>query len=307
MVINFIITIGGVCLSSIKHLYSNKKSSTYTLMIIPGKYGISKSLIIPRWLILASFSILLCIVTVLTLFFSNYSTVKKQNTKNIKDMEILKQQNITQKQELKSYEDIEEELLNKLEKLKEIEDKLKKRLNSNSETKTSIAMVITSSHLNLQEVDEHINSLYSMIDDYDKKMSEEKRIPHILPCFGRISSYFGTRTNPVSRGRSEVHHGIDITNSYKTPIKASADGIVEYAGWLSGYGYAVIINHQNGYESLYGHNSKLLVKKNQSVKRGQTISLMGSTGRSTGTHVHFEVRLNGNPINPLKITKGGNL
>jgi murein DD-endopeptidase MepM/ murein hydrolase activator NlpD len=138
-------------------------------------------------------------------------------------------------------------------------------------------------------------------------VSEEKRIPSVLPCSGRISSYFGRRTNPVSRGKSETHHGVDITNSYRTSIKASADGVVEYAGWLNGYGYAVIINHQNGYKSVYGHNSKLLVKKSQNIKRGQTISLMGSTGRSTGTHVHFEVRLNGIPINPLKITKGGNL
>lgn len=276
-------------------------------MIIPGKYGTSKSLIVPKWLILTSFSILLSIVAVLISFFSNYSTVKGQNTKNIKDMEILKQQNITQEQELKSYEEIEEELLNKLEKLKEIEEQLKDRLSSKLDSNTAGDIKLTSSHVNFQEIDEHIENVYSLINSYDKKMLEEKRIPRVLPCSGRISSYFGRRSNPVSRGRSEVHHGIDITSSYRTPIRASADGVVEYAGWMNSYGYTVIINHQNGYKSLYGHNSKLLVKKDQSVKRGQTISLMGSTGRSTGTHVHFEVRINGNPIDPLKLTKGGNL
>lgn len=298
-------------MSLLKHLNSNKKSNTYTLMIIPGKYGATKSIILHKWIMPVLFSILISILTGITIFllllFSNYSAVKNQNAKNIKSMEILKQENINQEKELESYKDVEEELLYKLQELKEIEEQIKSRLNSSLDTKKSSNIVLAPSHVNFQEVDTHIEILYSLIDSYDKRMSQERRIPRILPCSGRISSYFGTRTNPVSRGRSETHHGIDITNSYRTSIKASADGVVEYAGWLNGYGYAIIINHQNGYESLYGHNSKLLVKKNQSVKRGQTISLMGSTGRSTGTHVHFEVRFNGNPINPLKITKGGNL
>lgn len=280
-------------------------------MIIPGKYGTAKSIVFHKWIIPVLFSILISILAVITIFllllFSNYSTVKNQNAKNIRNLEILKQQNVNQEEELKSYKEVEEELLNKLQELKELEEQIKSRLNSRLDTKKSSNIVFASSHVDFQEVDAHIDRLYSLIDSYDKRMSQERRIPNVLPCSGRISSYFGVRANPVSRGRSEIHHGIDITNSYRTPIKASADGVVEYAGWLSGYGYAVIINHQNGYKSLYGHNSKLLVKKNQSVKRGQAISLMGSTGRSTGTHVHFEIRFNGNPINPLKITKGGNL
>lgn len=294
-------------MSLFKHLHIKKRSSTYTLMIIPNKYGKSKSVAIPRWSIAALFLILFSIAAVLIIFFTDYSAAKNQNIKSMKDIEVLKKQNITQEQELKSYEEIEDKLLLKFEELKKIEDQLKIRLNSNLEISTAKAVTLSSNHVNFQEIDETIRNLYSLIDRYDKKVAEEKRIPNVLPCYGRISSYFGTRVNPVSRGRSEVHHGIDITNSYKTPIKASADGIVEYAGWLSGYGYTVIINHRNGYQSLYGHNSKLLVKQNQSVKRGQTISLMGSTGRSTGTHVHFEVRFNGNPINPLTITKGGDL
>lgn len=298
---------GGVCLSFLKHLYPKKKSNKYTLMIIPGKYGTTKLIIIPKWLISISIVIFMSFIVGLYLFFNNYSTIKKQNTKSMENIEVLKQQNLTQQQELKSYEEIEGELKDKLEELLEIEKQLKSRLSSSAEAITVNTITLSNGHVNLQEVDEQIKNLYSLINTYDKRLAEEKRIPSVLPCYGRISSYFGRRTNPVSRGRSETHHGIDITNSYKTTIKASADGIVEYAGWLNSYGYTVIINHQNGYISLYGHNSKLLVKKFQTVKRGQAISLMGSTGRSTGTHVHFEVRLNGTPINPLKITKGGNL
>lgn len=276
-------------------------------MIIPGKYGSSKSLIIPKWLISASILLFIGFFTAIILFFTNYTTVKNQNNKSIKDIEALKAQNITQYQEIKAYEEIEEELRNKLEELMEIENLFKSRMNNKVDTKASAKIALSSSPVDFLKVDEQIKSFYSLIDSYDKKMSEEKRIPNVLPCTGRISSYFGRRTNPVSRGRRETHHGIDITNSYKTPIKASADGIVEYAGWLNTYGYTVIINHLNGYTSLYGHNSKLLVKKSETIKRGQTISLMGSTGRSTGTHAHFEVRLNGTPIDPLKIIKGGNL
>lgn len=276
-------------------------------MIIPGKYGSSKSLILPKWLILTSVLLFISFFTSLLLFFNNYSRIKGQNAKRMEDIESLKVQTMAQQQKLNAYEEIEEDLKNKLEELKGIESQLKSRFGSQVETKTATTITITSSHINFLEVNEQIKNLYSLIASYDEKVSEEKRIPSVLPCAGRISSYFGRRANPVSRGNSETHHGIDITNSYKTPIKASADGVVEYAGWLNGYGYAVIINHQNGYKSVYGHNSKLLVKKSQNIKRGQAISLMGSSGRSTGTHVHFEVRLNGIPINPLKITKGGNL
>lgn len=290
-----------------KHLCPNKRSSTYTLMLIPGKYGAAKSIIIPKFLIWIFALLLSCIFIALSLFFNDYSTVKNQNIKSKEDIEELRLQNITQKQELKSYEEIEGEIKNKLEELKIMEGQLRSRLGSNAETKAQSTFTQTSSTVNLPEIDEQIKNLYSLIDNYDKIQDEEKRIPNILPCHGQISSYFGRRVNPVSRGRSETHHGIDITNSYRTPVRASADGIVEYAGWLTSYGYTIIINHQNGYKSLYGHNSKLLVKKSQSVKRGQAISLMGSTGRSTGTHVHFEVRLNGIPINPLKNTKGGKI
>lgn len=276
-------------------------------MIIPGKYGAAKSLMVPKWLILLSVLLFLSFITTLFLFITDYKDIKKLNIKSMEDIESLKQQTGAQLQELKAYEEIEDELKKKLEELKIIEDQLRSRLSSNEETNAQNTFILVSDRVNLEEVDEQINNLYSLIQNYDKKVEEERRIPSVLPCQGRISSYFGKRTNPVSRGRTETHHGVDITNSYRTPIKASADGVVEYAGWLNSYGYTVIINHQNGYKSLYGHNSKILVKRYQSVKRGQAISLMGSTGRSTGIHVHFEVRFNGVPVNPLKITKGGNL
>ena len=118
------------------------------------------------------------------------------------------------------------------------------------------------------------------------------------PCTGRITSTFGGRRSPGGIG-STNHKGIDIANSKGTPIYAADGGTVTYAGWMSGYGYLVRIDHHNGYVTYYGHNSSLLVSSGQHVYKGQQIAKMGSTGNSTGNHCHFEVRLNGVPKNPL--------
>ena len=118
------------------------------------------------------------------------------------------------------------------------------------------------------------------------------------PTSGRITSTFGGRASPGGIG-STNHKGIDIANSYGTAIYAADGGTVVYAGWMSGYGYLVQINHGNGYVTYYGHNSSLLVSVGQHVYKGQQIARVGSTGNSTGNHCHFEVRYNGVAKNPL--------
>ena len=118
------------------------------------------------------------------------------------------------------------------------------------------------------------------------------------PTTGRITSTFGGRKSPGGIG-STNHKGIDIANSKGTPIYAADGGVVTYAGWMSGYGYLVRIDHLNGYVTYYGHNSSLLVSSGQHVYKGQQIAKMGSTGNSTGNHCHFEVRVNGVAKNPL--------
>lgn len=118
------------------------------------------------------------------------------------------------------------------------------------------------------------------------------------PTSGRITSTFGGRSSPGGIG-STNHKGIDIANGYGTAIYAADGGTVVYAGWMSGYGYLVQINHGNGYVTYYGHNSSLLVSVGQKVYKGQQIARMGSTGNSTGNHCHFEIRYNGVAKNPL--------
>ncbi len=115
--------------------------------------------------------------------------------------------------------------------------------------------------------------------------------------FGWISSHFGLRTDPF-RGGQAHHGGIDFAAKYGSPIKAVASGVVTYAGPRSGYGNLVEINHGNGYATRYGHCSEFLVAAGDLVKKGQEVALVGSTGRSTGPHVHFEVVRNGRIVNP---------
>ncbi len=116
----------------------------------------------------------------------------------------------------------------------------------------------------------------------------------VVPVTGRITSRFGA----VESIRDHTHKGIDIAATRGTPILATASGTVTFAGWSGGYGYLVKIDHGNGVETYYGHCSKLYVSAGDTVEAGEQIAAVGSTGNSTGNHLHFEIRLNGKQVNP---------
>ena len=118
------------------------------------------------------------------------------------------------------------------------------------------------------------------------------------PSMISVTSPYGYRTHPVTGQKSKFHSGMDLAAPQGTNVLAAESGVVRMAGWNGGYGYCVIIDHGSGVATLYGHNSKLLVSSGQSVSRGQVIAKVGSTGVSTGPHVHFEVLLNGSTTNP---------
>ncbi len=134
------------------------------------------------------------------------------------------------------------------------------------------------------------------------KEKEFASIPAIQPIaeknMTRMASGFGSRFHPILKIH-KMHKGIDFAAPTGTPIYATADGIVKSAGSSNGYGNMVMINHGNGYETLYGHMSKIKVRNGQRVKRGDIIGNVGSTGMSTGAHLHYEIHENGNVINPL--------
>lgn len=118
----------------------------------------------------------------------------------------------------------------------------------------------------------------------------------VKPVTGTITSRFGANESI----RDHTHMGMDIAAPNGTDIKAAADGTITYAGWMSGYGNLVIISHTNGIQTYYGHCSKLYVSKGEEVTAGDVIAAVGSTGNSTGNHLHFEIRKNGVQINPQK-------
>ena len=124
-------------------------------------------------------------------------------------------------------------------------------------------------------------------------------IPSAMPVEGtNLTSGFGVRSDPFQR-RAAMHAGVDLAGPVGTKIYATADGIVGRSKWVNGYGNLVEIDHGHAIQTRYGHLSRSLVKPGQRIRRGDLIALMGSTGRSTGSHLHYEVRLNGNAVNPL--------
>ncbi len=156
-------------------------------------------------------------------------------------------------------------------------------------TAIPISKILTENDVNVD--------LSSLIPQVDRMIREFKTVPIGYPTYGRITSLFGLRINPVT-GRPEFHLGVDIANRWGTPIRTPADGKVIRAGYCGLMGRCVEIDHGNGIETYYGHLSKILVHRGEKVKRGEIIGLMGSTGRSTGPHLHYAIKFKGKIVNP---------
>lgn len=162
----------------------------------------------------------------------------------------------------------------------------------------------------LSAVTEETEVLLALFSDRKRKLEEIERAikkkdleiygtPSSWPVeSGYISSHFGYRKHPILK-KTRFHSGVDFACKRGTPVLATADGIVTFSGWRSGYGRLVEILHPNGLATRYAHNQANLVKEGDQVRKGQVIAKVGSTGRSTGPHVHFEIRKDGKPINPL--------
>lgn len=157
---------------------------------------------------------------------------------------------------------------------------------------------ITRTADNLWELTLQEESGYADLQEHiQDNLTRLRATPSILPARGWISSEFGYRMNPFS-GRRTFHKGIDIANYAGTPVYAPADGVVTFAGPRGGYGNVVQISHGYGIVTRFGHNSRIVVKRNDRVRRGDKIAEIGSTGRSTAPHLHYEVVLRGKAVNP---------
>lgn len=135
--------------------------------------------------------------------------------------------------------------------------------------------------------------------DISNTLNTSEKIPYQMPLSGRMSSGFGNRFHPIDK-KMKFHGGIDLAVPTGTRVGAAAEGVVKFAGWRGGYGNLIIIQHADGRETRYGHLSKLMVSEGENVSLGQQIALSGSTGKSTGPHLHFEIRENGQVTDPIK-------
>ncbi|HET9694787.1 MAG TPA: peptidoglycan DD-metalloendopeptidase family protein [Steroidobacteraceae bacterium] len=161
------------------------------------------------------------------------------------------------------------------------------------------------------ELDALLDALETEVNDREQQLSAlevllatrelgSRIMPGGLPLIGGwISSHFGRRTDPFT-GRGAFHSGVDFAGTPGSKVISVGPGVVSFSGYKSGYGNVVEITHPTGYMTRYGHNSRNLVRNGQSVQKGDPIAVIGSTGRSTGTHVHFEILRDGNVLNPTK-------
>jgi murein DD-endopeptidase MepM/ murein hydrolase activator NlpD len=152
----------------------------------------------------------------------------------------------------------------------------------------------------LQAIVPELSDTLDAVEDY---VVQAEAKPSLWPARGRISSGFGMRKIPYSTNNYQFHTGVDIIGSYESPIWASAAGKVAFTGYRGSYGNTVVIDHGYGYETLYAHLAGFAVNAGDLVGRGDLIGYMGASGRSTGTHLHYEVQVNGSPVNPYNYMK----
>ena len=263
-------------------------------------------------------------VFVLVILIISLTAFNVYSLKKINDHNKLVKENILLKKKLSELSLRLDSLLTKIQKMESWEDSLRlsknlKQINKDlrkmgvgglpviDSTFSNIDSDLFMSYNNILNKYQHVANKVNfdftthkkVFDYFQLKKDLDRYTPSIYPAFGRISDYFGWRVHPFLHRRM-FHHGIDIANDKGTPIYATADGVVKITKRLKNFGKFVSINHKYGYQTNYGHLSKIVVRKGQKVKRGQIIGYMGNTGRSTGTHLHYEVKRYNRYRNPIK-------
>ena len=217
----------------------------------------------------------------------------------------IKSKMLVQNRQIEKFDDQTRLLSKELETLTDREGQIRKMLGLNTDINKlrlspgidkkeggSLDHRIDRINNNIKERQVSLKRLLNFAAEFRKRFAS---MPSIWPSYGRIMSTFGYRASPW-RG---FHSGVDISAAFGSPIKATANGVVSFAGWRTGYGKAVMIDHGFGYQTLYGHTSGFAVSVGQRVKKGQVIAYIGMTGFTTGPHVHYEVLRNGSCIDPV--------
>jgi len=298
-----------------------------TLLIFDGTGTPVKQTSIPRMLLPMAFIIVMAASTVLYLGISDYLRLKKE----VKDVQQLRsslqmqeEQVVQHQSQIVSFSNKIEALNAKLAELGNFEQKIRiiANLEPNNDGSSFFGVggsdpedldpttmleqdyreLVRDMHVEINEIDHASHNQQRSFSNIFSQLEGKRNLlaatPSIRPLKGWVSSRFGYRESPFT-GRREFHRGLDIATHAGSPIIAPADGLVTFAGRKGLMGNMVTIEHGFGMVTRYGHAQKLLKKKGTRVKRGETIALVGNTGRSTGPHLHYEVRLNGVAVNPV--------
>lgn len=281
------------------------KKSNYSTLIIANKYSNDtkiytikdkhiKNILLYKKIILCSCLIIFVLLSVFFIYMGYETYEKEKLYSKVADLE-----NKLDNKQIN-------EMINNLNRAEESLLKIEKYLNDRK------VKITTSSKSNEKNTNAGVGGEYYPIENINSDFIEFKKqrvsellmkiqsIPIGLPHIGRVTSTFGVRGNPFSKKGGEFHPGLDLAGTIGDPIKATANGIVSYAGVKGGYGNCVMIKHAYGYETLYGHMSEINVRIGQKIKASEIIGKLGNTGRSTGPHVHYEVIYNKEKENPTK-------
>jgi murein DD-endopeptidase MepM/ murein hydrolase activator NlpD len=303
--------------TSSKQLSKPEAPREYTLMLVPHKGYKVIRLRIPFKLVKGTGIVLCMLLLLVGGTIINYRNAASEASVDKQELERLRQINqaqISQIEELAKTTSVLQEDMNRLNQLDtDIRQLVNseelpasrgggERLGSGGQggpvVKPKLSQLQTLVGELQSEVQVREENLISLKDMLVARNARIGATPSIWPANGEVTSRFGWRSSPWGEEGGDWHPGIDIAGDYGAPIVATAAGIVDYSGWYSGYGNLVKISHGNGIETMYGHCSQLAAHVGQQVRKGEVIAYMGSTGNSTGTHCHYEVRMNGTAVNP---------
>jgi murein DD-endopeptidase MepM/ murein hydrolase activator NlpD len=292
-----------------------------TIVLLPDGGRKVRQIKVPRFLFILLLVLTVSISAVFSWVFVDYQAIRKHTSR----LSQLQKENAQQKQQLVTLAQKIDAVNDRVRELREFDNKLRTMVNLESSRENPQFVGIGGSDpslLNPHSASEKthrklIRLMHKSLDNLETEISVQKSektqligrletqksllasTPSIWPVRGWISSSFGHRQSPFT-GEREFHSGLDICNKKDTPIVAPADGVIHSVEFDDGYGRIMVVNHGYGLITRYAHLDKALVKKGQAVKRGQEIALVGNTGRSTGPHLHYEVHLNGVPVNPFR-------
>lgn len=274
---------------------NRKKKQPITIMLVPGSTDRARKVTFTSRAIKLMVSAVA--VVILMVVLSTWMAVSDRVA--IRRVNEIKQENRDKEKTIQELKEQMEEIHTQQESLTKRQMQIQKMMGIEGEPKINPdrGMIRESAH---EEVSKEVNWLKVDISNKNKELDNYSDIvkkdqkyyrarPNQWPVSGEISSEYGWRESPFKSRRKTFHDGIDIANQVGSPILAAGDGTVTFAGWKPVYGKTIEIDHGYGIVTMYGHNSQLMVKSGEKVRKGQQIAMMGTTGRSTGPHLHFSV------------------